>query len=827
MLVEKKYLKTEYVGSSKENKEWNYKIMLVISAMIGAVIFLLIYGIKIIDVTYDDWLANGSGDMAAHYLGWLYYRDTPWQFPIGLLDGMTYPYKFSVLYMDSIPIVALICKIFSPILPSTFQYFGLYGLFTFMLQAIISCALVYKFTRNSRASVIGSVFFIISSTMLQRMFHHSALAFHPIILLSILCYFSKEKIIAKKRDILYWTLLLVLSCSVHAYFIPIVFAFIAAFYLSEIISKKWYIGFIKLIFPTVITVLVMYIWGYFYGSNDLSEGGLGSYNSNLNVLFNNLGTSYIASLMGETATTGIWETYAYLGAGIFILGVIVLYDIVLNKRYTKLKKKYVPTLILIVVFLIVSTIPTVRIGKYTVFEFTFPNLIIRLLSIFRVNGRFMWPVIYLIMLSVIVYVIQNYRNKGILLLLICLFIQILDLSKLCVIHHDRVKALTELSYKLKSSVWDELDKSEIFFFYNPIGGGAKDITCSLGKYAYDNNMVMNDFYASRRDSTRINQGKAIERSEILDGNPDDSKLYVFSDIPMEFLTYETGLKFYEIDGILIGVTNQLKNQKEISIENGIDLIDYSSLTVTEGKEDKNGAHIYKDGVFYVSCSLLPSGIYHIEYDGDNLDNTIFSVSANGVEFIDIDNMQESDERVTFDITLDLTSNIIFNCENTGEGEILLTDTILSGSKSNRKLNEYHMGESISFIKSNYNASPFIKQGMSHPEESFTWTEGNETSFSFRLDDASAVVHGSIEIAGVFNGKQEVTIFVNEMKVYSGILSEPQNIEFDFVKPDDNIVEMRLELPDAISPFEVNNSSDKRQLALRMRSIIFTNTSSSD
>ena len=48
------------------NKEINYKIMLLISGIIGAIAFLLIYGPEVLDVTNDRWLISRAGDLSAH-----------------------------------------------------------------------------------------------------------------------------------------------------------------------------------------------------------------------------------------------------------------------------------------------------------------------------------------------------------------------------------------------------------------------------------------------------------------------------------------------------------------------------------------------------------------------------------------------------------------------------------------------------------------------------------------------------------------------------------------------------------------------------------------
>ena len=92
---------------------------LVMAGAIGAFVFILLYGVKVLNPCYTDWLMSG-GDLSQHYLGWKMYRNGDWTFPIGLTDQLAYPYYTSVIFTDSIPIFAVFFKLLSPILPANF-----------------------------------------------------------------------------------------------------------------------------------------------------------------------------------------------------------------------------------------------------------------------------------------------------------------------------------------------------------------------------------------------------------------------------------------------------------------------------------------------------------------------------------------------------------------------------------------------------------------------------------------------------------------------------------------------------------------------------------
>lgn len=62
-------------------KKHNVALLTVLSGLIGATVFIIIYGIEVLNVTNDAWLCN-SEDLTQHYLGWVFFRDSNWAFPI-------------------------------------------------------------------------------------------------------------------------------------------------------------------------------------------------------------------------------------------------------------------------------------------------------------------------------------------------------------------------------------------------------------------------------------------------------------------------------------------------------------------------------------------------------------------------------------------------------------------------------------------------------------------------------------------------------------------------------------------------------------------------
>ena len=98
-------------------------------ALLGVLVFLAVYGVRVLDPTSVDWILNSlSPDPIQHYLGWELFRRSPVHLPyIGANYNAIYPFRTSVLFTDSLPLAALFFKLLGGILPTRFQYFGWWG----------------------------------------------------------------------------------------------------------------------------------------------------------------------------------------------------------------------------------------------------------------------------------------------------------------------------------------------------------------------------------------------------------------------------------------------------------------------------------------------------------------------------------------------------------------------------------------------------------------------------------------------------------------------------------------------------------------------------
>ena len=120
-----------------------------------------VLGIENISFKSTKWLYD-TNDAAHHQLGWHFFKNDIWRFPLGNNPNYGDEIGNSIVYTDSIPILALFFKLFKSFIPGNFQYFSFWYLICIYLQLFFSFKILKKFTNSVPHSLIGSLFFLIA-----------------------------------------------------------------------------------------------------------------------------------------------------------------------------------------------------------------------------------------------------------------------------------------------------------------------------------------------------------------------------------------------------------------------------------------------------------------------------------------------------------------------------------------------------------------------------------------------------------------------------------------------------------------------------------------
>lgn len=538
----------------------------IVAALLGGIAFALIYGIKILNPLYTDWLLTG-GDPSQHYLGWEFFRRSSWYFPFGLTDQLAYPLKTSVIYTDSIPVFAVFFKLFRSILPQQFQYFGIWGLLCFVLQGYYAAKILGERSSSKTVILAGSVFFIVSPIMVFRMYYHTALAAHWLILLAIYFYFKHEK---EYRDIfkpvMQWGILGILIGSIHLYFVPMCGAILLGYILCSIWKERKVR--IRFFYPgisfSVGLFLTIYLLGGFSSGADTGTNNLGLFSFNLNAFLNPMSYS---TLLKNTSlwnwpfyTQGQYEGFSYLGMGIILLcacGIVLMVKNIFRRRKPSVYQ--VMTVLMSIGLIVLAASPTITWNDKLLLQLPYSSTIYKYWGIFGSCGRMAWPVVYFLMIFGITSIgNMKWKRKEIscvVLILACL-VQVVDLSGQLYKRHENYSEKVVYQSPLAGTVWDDIISSGEYKHVVWVTHNVDhDDVIQVAVYAMKNDMTMGNFYFAR----------GIDKRDIIEEqlqNTSEDCVYVFlkSDDTFEYEIYENYedvLHFYPCGDYMIGTVKSL------------------------------------------------------------------------------------------------------------------------------------------------------------------------------------------------------------------------------------------------------------------------------
>ena len=133
-----------------------YDLLVIIALSIA--FFGFVFGFKILNPTYIDWLLTSGGDTFGQFIAWQFYRNEPITFPFGIIHSYLYPLGTSIVYGDGIPLIAIPIQIFCKSIATQIQYMGLWLLSCYILQGVVAWMLCGYITKKSIPRILATLF---------------------------------------------------------------------------------------------------------------------------------------------------------------------------------------------------------------------------------------------------------------------------------------------------------------------------------------------------------------------------------------------------------------------------------------------------------------------------------------------------------------------------------------------------------------------------------------------------------------------------------------------------------------------------------------------
>lgn len=509
--------------------------------LMGLLAFWAWAGVYTLAPGHIGWIMAGM-DTPQHYLGWQFFRHAPWQWPAGVNPGFGSDAPGTIVLADSIPLMALLLKVFSPLLAADFQYLGLWAFSCFLLQAWFARKLLHRITDDVVVQLAGVGFFLTATIFLLRLYIHPALAAQWLLLAAF------HQLLSERFRARSWILLLGLAVLIHAY----LFVMVAGLWAADLV-RRWLCGDrsfrqTSLHGATAASIVALLMWmaGYFVPGAPLT--------SNSRTYFDLVQPFWTGiKFFGEWSwflppmemDQAAYDGFSYLGLG--FIGLLLLAAIVVlakssitNAPMDAAKKIDASTWWAVSgacgLLFFYSLGNQVHFARHLLFSYTIPSWLNSVYGTFRANARMMWPAWYLLLLAVF-YILLRRLRIGVVryIVMVALLAQLCDLSKAAVDVRKRIAQSPPWHSPLASPVWASLPARITRVAYmNSIYRPPEMITFDgkykvMADYAAKNGMSISLAYLARTDTARLARAHDARIGLLLHGRFEPATIYVVDD----------------------------------------------------------------------------------------------------------------------------------------------------------------------------------------------------------------------------------------------------------------------------------------------------------
>ena len=438
-----------------------------ISAFIGVSIAVLLIGPSAIWPTNTAWL--NKGDAAAGQIAWNYFRHTPLlQWPPTLIPDYGTGWSTYFTGAGGNVLVGIPLKSINFILPSNFQYVGLWMVLCFALQGYFAAKILSQFISSRLMVALLSTNFIIAPVFIYRIWlmSHPQLGAQWLLLCAVYFYLKRNE------KVWQWSLLVAVSHLVELYMSAVILLVVVLFFLSEVFTKSGLMERIVqakyVLFPFLASGLFLWILGFFALPDGIKGEGFfrfgattfidprTSESSSASLIFNSA-----RNISNQTVNTLVGESFMYLGTGTLLAGLLAA--VLLFNYRQSFEYHHIILLLLGVLLFLVGLSRFVSLGPLE-FSYWWPSFFESVRQTFRAATRFGWLLYYLVFIATSVmigrFAIRDGKRLTVVVLL--LMINVLDQYPLY------ASTFTYFRTDPRGSIWFDSNIYESFSKYSAI-----------------------------------------------------------------------------------------------------------------------------------------------------------------------------------------------------------------------------------------------------------------------------------------------------------------------------------------------------------------------
>lgn len=534
-------------------------------AVLAGLALLVFHGrmrLAVLDPRNVGWMQQGDWP---HYLaGWSFYRWDAWRFPIGYFSNLLHPVGTSTGLTDSIPWLALVCKLLDPWLPHPFQYFGFYLLLCFFLQGLIGFRIMRLLTQDRLHALLSAALLMAAPVLLDRL-NHVALCSQWMILALILWNIASARAPESTQTCCRKaTLLNFLAAVTHPYVWAMTFLLSLPLFARRGRQRggargaRSFLGWVLL--QPILAALGWWVFGYLV-LGSAQETGFGYYGGRLWGFFDAAGRTKLTPRL--SAPGGSPEGFDFVGVGVAIVLAMLLAASARRllrggggARPTR-PEPWQPSSPHFFLFVISAAL---WLYSLTLAAPLFRWLLGPLAGAFRASGRFSWPLYY----CVVLFLLARYRRAfpsraASALLLLLVGLQLYDLKPYWLTRVPENKPLASVG---ADPFWRAAGRDFRHLVLWPQGSGTLcgPIDLFAGEqmdafilYAAGQYMTVNAGVTSRPPQQQIEAACAETARALSEDRPAPATLYVVHPamLPPEALRGLRNFSCHAIDGVQV------------------------------------------------------------------------------------------------------------------------------------------------------------------------------------------------------------------------------------------------------------------------------------
>jgi len=507
-------------------------------ALVALVFLLASLDLGYVGGTGPYWRAP-TGDAAQGQIAWFYYARDAWRFPLTAIGNDHLPEGSSLVLADALPLFAVPMKALHRLLqdPASIPpvYTGFWVALCLILQVIVASRLLIALGVRRLAQHVAGLVLLCWMPMLFLRFGHASLMAHFTLLLALSNYVHANSGRLTWKMAALYAVLPAFVLTIHPYLAAMTALPTAALLVEQGRRgfRAWRSVAIDMVWMVGAGAVVAAALGY-VTLGGKGFGDYGVYSLNLLAPWVPLPTTMLGRWLGTQAPSisGIyqWEGDCYLGAGLIVLLVAALVRWRWLAGGVRRNGVLVAALAVAVLFAISNR---VGLGATEWIHFDLPESIIRVLSVFRGSGRFVWPAVYAAAGLLVVTVVRGYRPAAAsAILCICAALQLIDVMPMQ--FAVRSASATTQAATIDRQAWQELIQSHASIFQYPsfeCGGlfgedipGTRWRELEIDWIAARLNRPTNSAYLAR-----YTKDCAAERAVAAEGPIDPGTLYLYRD----------------------------------------------------------------------------------------------------------------------------------------------------------------------------------------------------------------------------------------------------------------------------------------------------------